>query len=54
MTYKKDSKGEVIYDEFNIDPHTFKYHRLGVYKVMEKTGKAEMLIRPEVVYGKSA
>lgn len=23
LTYKKDSKGEVIYDEFNIDPHTF-------------------------------
>lgn len=54
LTYKKDSRGNAIYDEFNIDPHTFKYHRLGVYKVMEKTGKAEMLIRPEVVYGKSA
>ena len=23
LTYKKDSKGNVIYDEFNIDPHTF-------------------------------
>ena len=23
MTYKKDSKGNVIYDQFNIDPHTF-------------------------------
>lgn len=23
LTYKKDSKGNLIYDEFNIDPHTF-------------------------------
>lgn len=23
LTYKKDNKGNVIYDEFNIDPHTF-------------------------------
>lgn len=23
LTYKKDSKGNTIYDEFNIDPHTF-------------------------------
>ena len=23
LTYKKDSKGNVIYDQFNIDPHTF-------------------------------
>lgn len=23
LTYKKDSKGNVIYDDFNIDPHTF-------------------------------
>ena len=23
LTYKKDSKGATIYDEFNIDPHTF-------------------------------
>lgn len=23
LVYKKDSKGNVIYDEFNIDPHTF-------------------------------
>lgn len=49
LTYKKDSKGEVIYDEFNIDPHTFKYHRLGVYKLMEKSGKAEMQTRTEVM-----
>lgn len=54
LTYKKDNQGNVVYDEFNIDPHTFKCHRLGVYKVMEETGKAEMLIRPEVMYGKSA
>lgn len=23
LTYKKDSKGNTIYDQFNIDPHTF-------------------------------
>lgn len=23
LTYKKDNKGDLIYDEFNIDPHTF-------------------------------
>lgn len=23
LTYKKDAKGNIIYDEFNIDPHTF-------------------------------
>ena len=23
LTYKKDPKGNVIYDEFNIDPHSF-------------------------------
>lgn len=23
LTYKKDSKGNMLYDEFNIDPHTF-------------------------------
>lgn len=23
LTYRKDAKGNVIYDEFNIDPHTF-------------------------------
>lgn len=30
LTYKKDSQGRTVYDEFNIDPHTFSY--LGVYK----------------------
>lgn len=49
LTYAKDNKGNVIYDEFNIDAHTFKYHKeLGVYKMMEKTGKAEKPIRTEV------
>ena len=23
MTYAKDNNGNLIYDEFNIDPHTF-------------------------------
>lgn len=45
LTYKKDSHGNVIYDEFNIDPHTFKYHKLGVYKTMEKLERLKC--RPE-------
>ena len=37
LTYKKDSRGNAIYDEFNIDAHTFNdTTKLGVYKVMEK------------------
>lgn len=47
LIYKKDSHGNVIYDEFNIDPHT-KRSTIGVYKLMEKSGKAETLIRTEV------
>lgn len=40
LTYKKDSKGNAIYDEFNIDPHTFNdTTKLGVYKTMEKREK---------------
>lgn len=49
LTYAKDSKGNAIYDEFNIDPHTFKIPQLGVYKLMEKSGKAEMQTRTEVI-----
>lgn len=46
LTYAKDSKGNVIYDEFNIDPHTFKNTtRLGVYKTMEKLERLKR--RPE-------
>lgn len=37
LTYAKDSHGNVIYDEFNIDPHTFN-KVLGVYKSLEKRG----------------
>ena len=48
LTYKLDSRGNAIYDEFTIDPHTFDY-KLGVYKMMEETGKAEMQIRAEVI-----
>lgn len=48
LTYKKDSKGNAIYDEFNIDAHTFNTTILGVYKMIEKTGKAEMQTRTEV------
>lgn len=36
LTYAKDRQGNIIYDEFNIDPHTFKLQRLGVYKSLEK------------------
>lgn len=49
LTYAKDSKGNAIYDEFNIDPHTFNISQLGVYKLMEKSGKAEMQTRTEVI-----
>ena len=50
LTYKKDTKGNAIYDEFNIDPHTFNDTiKLGVYKTMAKTGKAEMQTRAEVI-----
>lgn len=49
LTYAKDSKGNAIYDEFNIDPHTFNIPQLGVYKLMEKSGKAEMQTRTEVI-----
>ena len=37
LTYKKDTRANAIYDEFNIDAHTFNdTTKLGVYKVMEK------------------
>lgn len=40
LTYAKDSKGNAIYDEFNIDSHTFNSTtKLGVYKTMEKREK---------------
>lgn len=44
LTYKKDTKGNIIYDEFNIDPHTFNIV-LGVYKMMEK--RERLRSRPE-------
>ena len=53
LTYKKDSKGNIIYDEFSIDPHTFN-KALGVYKLLEKSGSLRLAIRTEVMYGKSA
>lgn len=49
LTYKKDAKGNAIYDEFNIDPHT-KHGTIGVYKLMEESGKAEKPIRAEVLW----
>lgn len=33
LTYKKDSKGNVIYDQFNIDPHSFSGIWYGLDKV---------------------
>lgn len=53
LTYAKDSKGNAIYDEFNIDPHTFN-KTLGVYKLLEKLRSLRLIIRTEVVYDKSA
>lgn len=37
LTYKKDPKGNVIYDEFNIDPHTFSaiWYALDTYTVAD-------------------
>lgn len=37
LTYAKDSKGNVIYDEFNIDPHTFSalWYALDTYEVAD-------------------
>lgn len=37
LTYKKDAKGNVIYDEFNIDPHTFSaiWYALNDYTVAD-------------------
>lgn len=37
LTYKKDSKGNAIYDEFNIDPHTFSglWYALDTYTVAD-------------------
>lgn len=37
LTYKKDAKGELIYDEFNIDPHTFSamWYGLDLYEVAD-------------------
>lgn len=37
LTYKKDAKGNVIYDEFNIDPHSFSaiWYALDTYNVAD-------------------
>lgn len=37
LTYKKDRKGEFIYDDFNIDPHTFEaiWYALDGYEVAD-------------------
>lgn len=37
LTYKKDAKGNVIYDDFNIDPHTFSaiWYALDTYNVTD-------------------
>ena len=45
LTYAKDRQGNVIYDEFNIDSHTFKTTILGVYKMIEKLERLKC--RPE-------
>lgn len=48
LTYAKDSQGNAIYDEFNIDSHA-RYCAIGVYKLMEKLGKPETVTRAEVM-----
>lgn len=42
LTYKKDRKGELIYDDFNIDPHTFEaiWYALDGYEVANIKEKA--------------
>lgn len=45
LTYKRDSRGNAIYDEFNIDAHTFNTTILGVYKMIEKLERLKC--RPE-------
>lgn len=37
LTYKKDNQGNVVYDEFNIDPHTFSalWYALDTYTVAD-------------------
>lgn len=44
LTYKKDSKGDTIYDEFNIDPHTFSaiWYGLDTYTVADIKHRPDM------------
>lgn len=53
LTYKKDAKGNAIYDEFNIDPHTFNYHNRACIKRW-KNGNAVMPTRAEVLWRMAA
>ena len=41
LVYSKDSKGEVVYDQFNIDPHTFSaiWYGLDNYSVPDLKGR---------------
>lgn len=41
LTYKKDSKGNVIYDEFNIDPHTFS----AIWYALDKVNVSDYKLR---------
>ncbi|KGX88012.1 PBSX family phage terminase large subunit [Pontibacillus litoralis] len=43
LTYKKDKQGNTIYDEFNIDPHTFSavWYGLDDYEVVDLKDKKE-------------
>lgn len=45
LTYKKDKQGEIIYDEFNIDPHTFSaiWYGLDGYEVADIKGGISFL-----------
>lgn len=42
LTYKKDAKGNVIYDEFNIDPHTFS----AIWYGLDNYTVADIKLRP--------
>lgn len=43
LTYKKDKQGNTIYDEFNIDPHTFSamWYGLDDYELIDLKDKKE-------------
>lgn len=51
LTYKKDSKGDTIYDEFNIDPHTFSaiWYGLDTYTVADIKHRADLSQKGDIL-----